>query len=335
LVAWLCLYAAACSSSERSGRPPQLGPAAAAPVEDRAARVKILLDSSRALAAERMWMQAEVDLRKALELSYGFVAPWPEYRADGLTQLATCLLAQQRYAEARTIADQGLGAVRAGSLDDDRQLFALQSMRAEAFRAEQQAQGEEGALNAALDAAFRHPREMTESLIDASLRLAEHQQRTGQQFQATKTLERALTVARSGSQRSLALRVAEPLALSYEANGEPKRAHELRREHGLSAPPANATGTATESVRGIASMQADFRACYQASLEHESAPEGGVRLLLRVGADGRVAEVTTSGLKLPRSTVECLVKRASLARFEPPKGGSATILVPVTFVKQD
>ncbi len=82
-------------------------------------------------------------------------------------------------------------------------------------------------------------------------------------------------------------------------------------------------------------MQADFRVCYQAALEREGAIQGRVKLVIRVGADGRVADVKADGLKLPRSTVDCLLERASLARFEPPKGGSATITVPVTFVKQD
>jgi tetratricopeptide (TPR) repeat protein len=304
-------------------------------MEARAARVRLLLDAAQALATQKMWPEAEADLRKALELSYGFVAPWPQHRGEALLQLARCLVAQQRYAEARRFADQGLRLLHPGSLRDDQQLLALELARAEAFRGEQQVQGASSALASAVAAAERHPVEMAEALVDASLRLATELQATGQSFQASKTLERALAIARSGSQRGLGARIAQPLALLYDASGEPKRAQELRREYGLSAPPASAASSSSENVRGVAAMQADFRACYQASLEHESTPEGAVRLVIRIGPDGRVAEVKAAGLKLPRSTVDCLLKRAALARFEPPEGGSAIITVPVTFVKQD
>lgn len=320
------------------GRAPSTATAASlapAPIEDRAGRVRLLLDSSRALIAHGMWPQAEVDLRKALELAYGFTAPWPDYRADGLAQLARVLVAQQRYAEGRGYAEQGLALLQARHLADDQRRYALQLTRAEAFRGEQQPASVTEALGAATTAAERHPSEMSAQLVDASLALAQHLQATGQGLQATKTLERALSVTKAGSQRSLGARVAEPLAALYDAGGERKRAQELRSEYGLSAPPPIATGSASESVRGIAAMQADFRACYQASREHEGVVEGGVKLVIRISADGRVADVKAAGLKLPRSTVDCLLQRASLARFEPPKGGSATITVPVTFVKQD
>lgn len=297
--------------------------------------MKILLDSSRALGEHALWSQAEVDLRKALELSYGFSAPWPQYRTDALAQLARCLVAQKRFAEARGHADEALALLHAGQLTEDEQLYAVQVTRAEAFRGEEQAASVSSALAAAIAAAARHPSEMSSQLVDASLALAKHLQSTGQALQATKTLERALGVTKSGSQRSLGVRVAEPLAALYDAGGERKRAQDLRSEYGLSAPPPSATGVATENVRGIAAMQADFRACHQAALQHEGAASGGVKLVIRIAADGRVTDVKADGLKLPRSTVDCLLERAALARFEPPQGGSATITVPVTFVKQD
>lgn len=340
-LAWLFGVCVACGGGASStparsvaDQPAALG-ATSAPGEDRAARVAVLLDSSRALGRHQMWPQAEVDLRKALELSFGFAAPWPEYRADALSQLAGVLVEQKRYREARGFADEALEQLHAGALAEDRHIYGIQRTRAEAFAAEGQPSAVTSALAAAIAAAERHSIEMSNELVEASLALAAHLQGSGQALQATKTLERALGVTKSGSQRSLGARVADPLAKLYDASGEPKRAQDLRSEYGLSAPPVAATGTATESVRGIAAMQADFRACYQASLEHEGSVEGGVKLVIRVAADGRVQDVKADGLKLPRSTVDCLLKRAALARFEPPKGGSATITVPVTFVKQD
>ena len=89
------------------------------------------------------------------------------------------------------------------------------------------------------------------------------------------------------------------------------------------------------TTQQVAAMQAEFRACYNASQAEERDIAGRVALVISIAADGHVSNVKTNGKGLPISTVDCLVRRASLARFEPPKGGSAVITVPVTFVKQE
>jgi hypothetical protein len=62
---------------------------------------------------------------------------------------------------------------------------------------------------------------------------------------------------------------------------------------------------------------------------------GSIRLTIRVGAGGEVAGVSpASSGTLPASVVACVVARAKGAQFEAPQGGSAVVVVPVTFVKQ-
>lgn len=99
-----------------------------------------------------------------------------------------------------------------------------------------------------------------------------------------------------------------------------------------SAVPAN-RGNVANAARVVAAMRPDFRACYQDGLREDRSLAGSIRLVIRVGANGYVTEVssTTTGRLLP-SVVDCVVGRANQARFDPPEGGSAVIAVPVTFV---
>src|SRR6185295_13960762 len=89
---------------------------------------------------------------------------------------------------------------------------------------------------------------------------------------------------------------------------------------------ASSTSSAKPNLGGdkatleVASMQADFRACYQASLADDYDLAGKVELVIRVAADGRVADVKATGPSLPPTTVDCLLRRAALARFDPPEG---------------
>jgi hypothetical protein len=98
------------------------------------------------------------------------------------------------------------------------------------------------------------------------------------------------------------------------------------------------TAAAAEPARNaseVVAMQADFRACYRAAVQNHADLAGRVALVLSIAADGHVSDVKAEATSLPGSTVDCLKRRAALARFEPPKGGGAIITVPVTFVKQE
>ncbi len=94
-------------------------------------------------------------------------------------------------------------------------------------------------------------------------------------------------------------------------------------------------GTVSNASRVVAGMRAGFRACYNRGLAINPDAQGSIRLSIRVGPAGEVQSVTAvpSG-NLPGSVVGCVKARASAAQFSPPEGGTAVVVVPVTFVKQ-
>lgn len=94
-------------------------------------------------------------------------------------------------------------------------------------------------------------------------------------------------------------------------------------------------GTVSNASRVVAGMRAGFRACYQRGLSENPDAQGSIRLTIRVGPGGEVQSVAAvpSG-NLPASVIACVKARASAAQFNPPEGGAAAVVVPVTFVKQ-
>ncbi len=311
----------------------------------RAKQVETLLDAGRSLAKQHRPAEAEVQLRRAIQLAWGFGPPWSRYRADALSVLAQCLVDQQRTADARDALEQALKLLKPGALADDRLIADLEARRAESFRGDPSLAV--APFAAAIQAASRHPAELGPPLILLSLRLAETLQGLGRRQEATNTLDRALSVAKQQQGgAALARRVASALAALYEAAGDPARAQALRAEFGAAQNPpptlapakgAAAAGSAAASntAKEVAAMQADFRACYRASLATNSDVEGKVELLLQVAADGHVTNVKAQGSSLPNYAVDCLIKRASIARFDPPMGGATQLTLPVTFIKQE
>jgi hypothetical protein len=94
-------------------------------------------------------------------------------------------------------------------------------------------------------------------------------------------------------------------------------------------------GQVSNAARVVAGMRAGFRACYNRGLSENPDAQGSIRLSIKVGPGGEVAGVSASPSgNLPGSVVSCVQARASAAQFAPPEGGSAVIVVPVTFVKQ-
>jgi hypothetical protein len=287
----------------------------------RAGQVERLLSAAQTLGWQYRPREAEARLRQAIALGWGYGAPWSQYRARGLSQLARALLVQDRQSEAREAAEQGLALLQPGALANDQQISELETTRAEAFRDEAQLGAAVAAFNAALQATERHPAPLAPAQIAISLRLADTLAALGRRQDAKQVLERASFVARQPAVGAkLAARLREALAAFADAPATERPQ--------LAAASAN-------TLQQVAAMQAEFRACYHASLAEERDVAGRVALVLSIAADGHVSNVKTDGSGLPISTVDCLVKRASLARFEPPQGGSAVIRVPVTFVKQE
>lgn len=346
-----------CATAPAPATGPAVTPQAQASTA-RAEQVETLLRAGRSLAAEHKPVEAEVQLRRAIQLAWGFGAPWARYRADGFSALAQCLIEQKRIADARDAMDQALRLLKPGSLADDQLISDLEALRAESFRDEQNPTLAVAPFAAAIQAASRHPAELAPPLILLSLRLAETLQGLGRRQEATNTLDRALAVAKEHREQqggaALARRVASALAALYDAAGEPARAQALLAEFGaaperaptvtvaVAASPAapsngstsNAANT-SNTAKEVAAMQADFRACYRKSLATNSDIEGKVELILQVAADGHVTNVKAQASSLPHYAVDCLVKRAALGRFDPPMGGATQFTLPVTFVKQE
>jgi tetratricopeptide (TPR) repeat protein len=312
----------------RSSAPPVDGAPAASSggateraATQRAAQVEALLRAAHALARQHRPRDAEAPLRQAITLGWGHGAPWRQYRARAQSELSRALLAQGRAAEARAAAEGALALLEPGALAEDQQISEAETTRGEAFRSEQQLGAALAPFTAALRATERHPAQLAPALIAISLRLAETLEALGRRQDAKQTLERALFVAQqpaAGSQ--LAARLTRALAVFDETRSADRPL------------PASA---GANTARQIAAMQTEFRACYRAERAEERDVAGRVALVLSIAADGHVSNVTTSGNGLPVTTVDCLVRRALLARFEPPKGGAAVITVPVTFVKQE
>jgi outer membrane biosynthesis protein TonB len=101
------------------------------------------------------------------------------------------------------------------------------------------------------------------------------------------------------------------------------------------AAPSVAGGTITNVARVVAGMRPGFRNCYNRGLQENPDAQGNIKLSITVGAGGEVTNVTaTPSGHLPPSVIACVTARARAAAFDPPDGGSAVVVVPVTLVKQ-
>lgn len=93
--------------------------------------------------------------------------------------------------------------------------------------------------------------------------------------------------------------------------------------------PANAP---TPTEKAIRDTLQPFRTCYRRGLLHDATQNGHVAVVVRVGGDGRVAEVESYGAcELSREVVSCMRDVGKRLRFEAPPEGSATIILPAVF----
>jgi outer membrane biosynthesis protein TonB len=98
---------------------------------------------------------------------------------------------------------------------------------------------------------------------------------------------------------------------------------------------ANVSGGAVANAsRVVAGMKAGFRNCFNRELAANPDAQGTIRLTIKVGPGGEVQNVSAAPSGNLGSAVECVKARARSAQFDPPEGGTAVIVVPVTFVKQ-
>lgn len=88
-------------------------------------------------------------------------------------------------------------------------------------------------------------------------------------------------------------------------------------------------------VTVVTAMRQPFRDCYNQALATTPDAEGTIRLTMKVSADGTVSDTAATVKGKLGSAVECVRAVAARAKFEPPEGGSAVIVVPVTFVRTE
>jgi hypothetical protein len=94
-------------------------------------------------------------------------------------------------------------------------------------------------------------------------------------------------------------------------------------------------GAVANASAVVARMRARFRRCYQQGLEHNPDMSGAVTLVARVGPNGEVSSVTSSGAPSLAPITGCLKAVVISAQFDPPEGGQAVLTIPISFVKQE
>lgn len=98
------------------------------------------------------------------------------------------------------------------------------------------------------------------------------------------------------------------------------------------------TGTEdrSPSEQAVEATHRDFRACYRRGLVHDPAQEGRVAIVLRIGADGRVAKAEESAAcEIAVESIDCMKAVAARLRFPPPPSGSDTVVIPAAFTSRD
>jgi hypothetical protein len=101
---------------------------------------------------------------------------------------------------------------------------------------------------------------------------------------------------------------------------------------GEPAGPVLTGGSVANASRVVAGMRAGFRRCFNAGLSADPNMSGAIRLTLKIGATGAVADAkATSTGTLSPALVQCIEARARAAQFDPPNGNSATLVIPINF----
>jgi len=92
----------------------------------------------------------------------------------------------------------------------------------------------------------------------------------------------------------------------------------------------------TPTEQAIEATHREFRACYRHGLVRDPAQDGRVAIVLRIGADGRVAKVEEyAACEISVESIACMKAAAARLRFPPPAGGSDTVLIPAVFTSRD
>lgn len=100
--------------------------------------------------------------------------------------------------------------------------------------------------------------------------------------------------------------------------------------------PVARTRDRTLGEEAIAATHRDFRSCFRKSLLRDPAQDGRVAVVLRVGADGTVAQVESyAACELSSEALACMKQVATRLRFDAPTSGAETLTIPVAFTSRD
>jgi hypothetical protein len=75
-----------------------------------------------------------------------------------------------------------------------------------------------------------------------------------------------------------------------------------------------------------------FRSCYRRGLVHDASQSGHVAIVVRVNAEGKVADVDTyAACELSREVLSCMEDEARALKFDPPKAGHDSVVIPASY----
>jgi len=93
-------------------------------------------------------------------------------------------------------------------------------------------------------------------------------------------------------------------------------------------------GSVANASAVVAGMQAGFRRCYDRGLAENPDMQGSLRFTAKIGPSGEVLSVSPSGgAGLSDTVISCVSARIASAKFAPPEGGGATLVIPISFVR--
>jgi hypothetical protein len=274
------------------------------------------------------------------------IAPFGSIAADTLFVQQQMILAESYRYESESVRAEGpfRRAIEAASRHPAELAARLieASLRLAAILGSRRAQDAVPLLESALVVAETNPRGATSVYRVASTLLDAYSAVPEDEHTALRKQELWLRYAGGAREiegATLELRDVPPRELfTLKADAEPRPDGVLPtvRPSVPATPPTERpsdAGNVSNAALVVAAMRAEFQRCYVDSLAAQPDVQGRVHLALKVGADGAVARARAGGMGLPTSLLDCVLRRAALGKFNPPDGGAAVIVIPVTFVK--
>lgn len=211
--------------------------------------------------------------------------------------------------------------------------------------------GAEAHFQRAIEILARHEPEGDATRMDTLLSLGRIRRDLHRTAEAVPLLEEAEALLRrnpslEGKRWEL---IAQRIDVTEELHGT-AAANELRNQLGvvtverqIHAPLAATTptqwssgGTVRNASHTVAKMRSQFRACYNAELAVQRDAGGSVRTRMDVDAGGSVWRVRVDRLgNVSGTMLNCVIDVCSRGAFDPPAGGKAVVVVPITFVRTD